>query len=110
MQNAFYDVIDVTGFLFSIFYIMTALAAMAYYRRRIFRGVGDFITIGLLPLGAAGFLGWVLEQSIVASDAALNWSLVAIIAVGIVLMLVARFVLRSPFFQIRRESEAETAK
>ncbi len=110
VQNAFYDVIDVTGFLFSIFYIMTALAAMAYYRRRIFRGVGDFITIGLLPLGAAGFLGWVLEQSIVASDAALNWSLVAIIAVGIVLMLVARFVLRSPFFQIRRESEAETAK
>ena len=35
VQNAFFDVIDVTGLLFSIFYILTALAAMVYYRRRI---------------------------------------------------------------------------
>src|SRR6202042_3503995 len=31
VQNAFFDVIDVTGLLFSIFYIMTALATMVYY-------------------------------------------------------------------------------
>ena len=110
VQNAFYDVIDVTGFLFSIFYIMTALAAMAYYRRRIFRGVSDFITIGLLPLGAAVFLGWVLVQSMRGVPAVQNWSLVAIIAVGLVLMVVARFVFRSPFFQIRRESDTEPAR
>src|SRR6476469_3269991 len=30
VQNAFVDVIDVTGLLFSIFYILTALAAVAY--------------------------------------------------------------------------------
>jgi len=110
VQNAFFDVIDVTGFLFSIFYIMTALAAVVYYRRRLLRGFWDAVTIGILPLAAAGFLGWVLEQSIVGAGAALNWSLVAIIAVGIVLMLVARFVFRSPFFQIRRESDPETAR
>ena len=110
VQDAFYDVIDVTGFLFSIFYIMTALAAMAYYRRRIFRGVGDFITIGLLPLGAAVFLGWVLVQSMRGVPAVQNWSLVGIIAVGLVLMAIARFVFRSPFFQIRRESDADTAR
>ncbi len=107
VQNAFNDVISVVGFMFSIFYIMTALAAMVYYRRRIFRSFWDAITIGLLPLGAAGFLGWVLVKSILGAGAALNWSLVAIIAIGLVLMLVARFVFRSPFFQIRRESDMQ---
>jgi amino acid transporter len=107
VQNAFFDVIDVTGFLFSIFYIMTALAAMAYYRRRIFRSFSDAVTIGLLPLGAAGFLGWILVKSILGAGAALNWSLVAIIALGLVMMVIARFAFRSPFFQIRRESDMQ---
>ena len=35
VQGAFTDVINVTGFLFSIFYVFTAFAAMTYYRRRI---------------------------------------------------------------------------
>jgi hypothetical protein len=33
-----------------------------------------------------------------------RWSLIGIIALGLVLMLSARFILRSPFFHIRRES------
>jgi amino acid transporter len=107
VQNAFNDVIAVVGFMFSIFYIMTALAAMVYYRRRILRNVSDFITIGLLPLAAAGFLGWVLVKSIMGAGAALNWSLVAIVAIGVVLMIIARFGFKSPFFQIRRESEPQ---
>jgi hypothetical protein len=32
---------------------------------------------------------------------------VGIVAAGVILMLVARFVLRSPFFQLARESAAE---
>ena len=55
--------IDVTGLLFSIFYILTALAAMTYYRRRITGSPWDFVTVGVLPLGAAGFLGWVFVMS-----------------------------------------------
>ena len=43
VQNAFFDVIDVTGLLFSIFYILTALAAIVYYRRRIVSGAVDFV-------------------------------------------------------------------
>jgi amino acid transporter len=107
VQNAFNDVIAVVGFMFSIFYIMTALAAMVYYRRRILRNVSDFITIGLLPLAAAGFLGWVLVKSIMGAGAALNWSLVAIVAIGVVLMIIARFGFKSPFFSIRRESDMQ---
>jgi amino acid transporter len=105
VQNAFFDVIDVTGLLFSAFYILTALAAIAYYRRRIFSGARDFLTIGLLPLGAAVFLGWILEKSLRTAPWPELWSVVGIVAAGLVLMLCARFILRSPFFQIARESE-----
>jgi amino acid transporter len=107
VQTAFNDVIAVTGFLFSIFYIMTALAAMTYYRRRVFRSVRDTLMLGVLPLGAAGFLGWVLVKSMMGAQASQNWSLVGIVVVGIVMMIVARFAWRSPFFQISRESEMQ---
>ena len=35
VQNAFNDVVDVTGLLFAAFYILTALATIVYYRRRV---------------------------------------------------------------------------
>jgi amino acid transporter len=106
VQNAFFDVIDVTGLLFSIFYILTALATIVYYRRRVIGGAWDFVILGLLPLGAAGFLGWIFVKTLSTAPAAQVWSLVAIVVVGLVLMLSARFVLKSPFFQMQRESDA----
>jgi len=108
VKNAFNDVIAVTGFLFSIFYVFTALAAMTYYRRRIVGGVWDFVTVGLLPLGAAGFLGWVFVLSFSRAPWTQRWSLIGIVAAGLVLLISARFILRSTFFQIPRESEVRT--
>jgi len=108
VQNAFGDVIDVTGLLFSIFYILTALAAMTYYRRRIVSSLWDFVGIGILPLGAAVFLGWVLVKSLLAAPASQLWSMVGIVASGLLLMLAARFILHSPFFRIARETEERT--
>jgi amino acid transporter len=106
VQNAFFDVIDVTGLLFSIFYILTALAAVAYYRRRIVSGAVDFVTVGLLPLGAAGFLGWIFVKSLGEAPWSQRWSLIGIVIAGLVVVLSARFILRSSFFQIPREREA----
>jgi amino acid transporter len=106
VQNAFSDVIAVTGLLFAIFYILTALATVVYYRRRVFSGARDFLVLGLLPVGAAGFLGWMFAKSVQDAPAPQVWSLVGIVGAGLILMLSARFVLRSTFFQIRRESEA----
>ena len=104
VQNAFTDVIDVTGLLFAMFYILTALATVVYYRRRVFSGVGDFLFLGLLPLGAAGFLGWMFYDSVREAARPQIWSLLGIIGFGLIMMLSARFILRSPFFHIRRES------
>jgi amino acid transporter len=104
VQNAFNDVVAVSGLLFAIFYILTAAAAMVYYRRRIFSDFWDAILVGILPLGAAGFLGWIVVKSLLSAPSTQRWSLVGVIAMGLVLMLVARLLLRSQFFQIRRES------
>jgi hypothetical protein len=82
--NAFFDVIDVTGLLFSIFYILTALAAVAYYRRRIGSGAVDFVTVGLLPLGAAGFLGWIFVKSLGEAPWSQRWSLIGVLIAGLV--------------------------
>ncbi len=108
VQNAFVDVIDVTGLLFSIFYVLTALAAVMYYRRRIVGNAWDFVTAGLLPLGAAGFLGWIFVKSFGGAPWEQRWSLIGIIIAGLILMVVARFGLRSGFFSLPRESEVRS--
>jgi amino acid transporter len=104
VQNAFNDVVAVAGLLFAIFYLLTAAAAMVYYRRRIFSNAWDAILVGILPLAAAGFLGWVVVKSLMTAPATQRWSLIGVVAMGLILMLAARFLLRSQFFQVSRES------
>jgi len=106
VQNAFNDVVDVTGLLFAVFYILTALATIMYYRSRVFTNVKEALIVGVLPLGAAGFLGWIVVKSLQTAPATQIWSLVGIVVVGVILMLAARFLLQSPFFQIRTEHAA----
>jgi amino acid transporter len=104
VQNAFTDVVDESGLLFAVFYVLTALATIVYYRQRL-RRPPDLILLGILPLGAAAFLGWMVVKSMLGQGAALNWSIAGVGLAGLVLTLVARYVLRSPFFSIARESE-----
>ena len=105
LANAFNDAIAVTALLYAAFYILTALAAIMYYWRRVFSNFLDGIILGVLPLAAAGFLGWLLVKSLAAATGPQIWSLVGIMAVGVILMLVARLVLRPQFFHLRRETE-----
>ncbi len=105
LANAFDDVIAVTGLLYAAFYILTALAAIVYYRRRVVSSTWDALILGVLPVAAAAFLAWILVKSLLVAPASQLWSLVGIVGIGLILMLVARFILRSPFFQIQRESD-----
>jgi amino acid transporter len=109
IANVFSDVIDVTGLLYAAFYVLTGLAAVVYYRRRVFSNARDAVLVGILPLGAAGFLVWIVVKSLQAAPASQVWSVVGIVGVGVILMFVARFVLRSPFFDIQLESAAREA-
>jgi len=108
VQNAFGYVVDLTGLLFAIFYVLTALASMVYYRRRILSSVWDGLILGLLPLLSAAFLVWMVVKSTIESPVPQRWSLLGIGVVGVLLMFVSRYVLKSPFFQIRRETDPGT--
>ncbi len=105
VQGAFNNVVAVAGMLFAVFYMLTALATVVYYRRRLVSNFWDALFLGILPVGAAAFLGWIVVKSLMGVSPAQVWSFAGVIIVGIVLMIVARFWLRSPFFQIPRESE-----
>jgi amino acid transporter len=106
IANAFTQLIDVTGVLYASFYILTALSAIVYYRRRVFSNAWDAVLVGILPLVSAGFLVWIVLRSWENAPASQRWSLFGIVGAGVILMLVARFILRSSFFQIPRESAA----
>ena len=107
IATVFSDVVSVTGLLFAGFYTFTALSAVMYYRRRIFSNAWDALLVGVLPLASAVFLAWVVVKSLQTAPGSEKWSLVGIIGAGLVLMLVARFILRSPFFRIPLESAAK---
>ena len=85
LASAFDDVIAITGLLYAAFYILTALAAIAYYRRRIFSSALDALILGVLPLAAAAFLGWILVKSLLVAPASQTWSMAGIIGAGVVL-------------------------
>jgi amino acid transporter len=104
IATVFTYVVSTTGLLFAGFYTFTALSAVFYYRRRIFTNAWDALMVGLLPLASAVFLAWVVVKSLQTAPATEKWSLVGIMGAGVVLMLVARFILRSPFFRIPLES------
>ncbi len=104
VQMAFTYVVDATGLLFSAFYVLTALATIVYYRRRILARPWDLVWLGVLPIGAAVFLVWIIFRSMQLAAAPENWSILGVVVLGVILMFVARFGLRSPFFGIAHES------
>jgi amino acid transporter len=103
VQSAFNDVVAVAGLLFAVFYILTALATMTYYRRLIASGPRDALVLGILPLAAAGFLGWIVIKTLLAAPAAQLWSVLGVFVVGLALLATARFIQRPPFFQLPRQ-------
>ncbi|HXW47225.1 MAG TPA: APC family permease [Streptosporangiaceae bacterium] len=108
VQSAFDYVVDVTGLLFAVFYVLTALATVAYYRGRILASIKDAVILGLLPVAAAVFLIWMVVESLRQAGSAYRpeiASCIGILAVGVVLMFIARFGLKSSFFRIRREHD-----
>ena len=104
IANVFTDVVDGDRPAVRRYYVLTALAAIVYYRRHIFSRIWDSIVIGILPLGSAAFLAWVVVKSLQNAPNAQRYALIGIVAVGLVMMFIARFVMQSQFFQLPRES------
>ncbi|MGD0703393.1 MAG: APC family permease [Trebonia sp.] len=105
VQNAFNDVVDITGLVFALFYVLTGLASIVYYRRRIFSAGRDAVILGAAPIASAAFLLWMVVKYLTTAPASQVWSMIGIILSGLVMMAVSRFWLKSPFFAVQRESD-----
>jgi amino acid transporter len=103
VQSAFTDVVAVSGLLFAIFYIGTALATVTFYRRLVTSSVKELILVGVLPLASAGFLVWIVVKSLITAPAGQLWSLLGIVVVGVALMAIARWSEKAPFFFLPRQ-------
>jgi amino acid transporter len=110
VQGAFTDLINDSGILYIAFYVLSALATIVYYRRRVLNNTWNALTLAILPFAAAGFLTWILVKSILSAPAAQNWALVITAAAGLLLLFSARFIQHSQFFQIPRESDTGPAQ
>jgi amino acid transporter len=102
-QTILSDVVSLAGLLAAAFYILTALATVAYYRLRVFSNVWDAFLVGILPIAAAGFLVWIMWKSIQQEAASQRWALVGIVASGLIVMILVRIILRPQFFHTRLE-------
>jgi amino acid transporter len=51
IANAFTQLIDVTGLLYAGFYVLTAISAMVYFRRRILSNAADGCSWASFPSG-----------------------------------------------------------
>lgn len=107
VANLFTQLINVTGLLFAGYYILTALTVIVYFRRRVLSSAWDALIAGLLPLAASAFLVWIVVRSLQAEPWSQRWSVIGIVGAGLLLMLVARFAMRSSYFQIPRESASK---
>ena len=69
MSNAIGNLVTVSGFLYSLFYAITGLAAAWFYRRFILRSPRTSGSSGLMPLAGAGLLLWVAYKGAIGLSA-----------------------------------------
>jgi amino acid transporter len=108
VANAISDLISVSGFLYALFYAITALAATWYYRRQLSKSVQDAVLLGLLPMAGAALLLWVGFKAAQALTGAERGILIGIGLLGVVLMFVASAVYKSPTFRLKTETATTT--
>jgi amino acid transporter len=104
VANAIGDLISVSGFLYSLFYAITGLAAAWFYRRQVGKSVKDALFLGVLPLAGAGLLIWVAIKAAQALNDTERGILIGVAALGVALMFVAARIYKAPIFQLKRET------
>jgi len=104
VANAINDLVAVSGFLYSLFYAITGLAAFWFYRKLVLKSGKDALLLGLLPLAGAALLLWVAfkgGQNLTGAERAILGGLGVL---GVILMIVAAKVYKAPIFHAKRES------
>lgn len=100
------DIVATLGLMAALFYLLTATAAVVYYRRKILASFADFFVGGLLPTFGAAFMAFVIIYEL-ATDA-LNTVQIAfgfgLALLGLALSFVARAAGGGDYFSQPRQS------
>ncbi len=98
--KALSDIVSTLGLIAAIFYLLTASAAVWYYRRTIMSSASDFFLGGFLPGLGAAFMLFVIVYTLEQNE--LNGVQLGfgfgLAAVGLVLSFVSQYVGKSPFY------------
>lgn len=97
VAGAFDTVVSCVGVLFAAFYAVTAVATTWNFRADVIANGRNLISLGLIPMAGALTLSGVAASSILDLDRGVQWSLAAILVAGVVMMLLAKHLLGSPF-------------
>lgn len=108
VAGAISELVSVSGFLYSLFYAITGLAAAWFYRRFITRSLRDALLLGVLPIAGAGLLLWVAYEGLVNLNSGEQTILAIVGALGLVMLAIAVFVYRAPIFKIKAEAATTT--
>lgn len=108
VSTAIGNLVTVSGFLYSLFYAITGLAAAWFYRRFIGKSPKDLLVLGVLPLAGAGLLLWVAYKGAIGLSATEKEILGGIAVLGVIMLFVAIKVYKSPIFKIKAEAATTT--
>lgn len=107
--KALSDIVSTLGLMAAMFYLLTASAAVWYYRRVIMRGASNFILGGVLPGLGAAFMAFVIIYTL--AKGLLNGVEIGfgfgLAAVGLVVSVISRYVGRSSFYTDPRSSHGD---
>ena len=98
--QALSDIVSTLGLIAAIFYLLTASAAIWYYRRRITSSVSDFFLGGFLPGLGAAFMLFVIVYTLEQDElngVELGFGF-GLSAIGLVLSFVSQYVGKSRFY------------
>jgi len=107
--KALTDIVSTLGLIAAIFYLLTASAAVWYYRRVIMRKPSDFFLGGFLPALGAAFMLFVIIYTLakgLLSGVQLGFGF-GLAAVGLVLSFVSQYVGKSRYFSDPTTSQGD---
>ena len=106
VQNSFDTIVSVDGLLFALFYALTGITMVVYFRRMVTTGPWNTISLLLIPLISAVFLFYVVWKSVPSVGGWTSGSLISLyvmLGIGAVIMIYAQVTKSSAYFATPRE-------